>query len=495
MKMVKKGRPVQFFGEICGKMKGLEKIFLLLFLLLPWSVEVDFGFWKMNLPSEILILAAAVLLFFRMDEISKFGIQNPNLTTLSFRRNLPKNEFKISISNLGRCLQHDNQVKNSGFGFFKNFNYLLVFSSLWIFWLAVSTVFSTMPLVSLKYFIVEFGQWMVFFLGIFCFPKLWEKALPLFIFSMVGVVGFSMTTHFFYDFRPDQSNLAPMPFFSDHTMYSAVLAMLLPWVFIIPGRSRWAIFAIFLVGIFFSFCRAAWLSVAAIGLIYLGIFLFSNLKIFKKSSNFGLAILLFALFSSVFYLNLNKNTSSPADGNARDVASQIRSMTNFTTDVSNLERLNRFRCALRMAADRPIFGFGIGTFQFQYLKYQRPPEMTRLSITEPILERKPSNFGRGGEAHSEYLKALAETGLPGFLIWMAMAGLAVFTCLRGVFSKNLNENERKIYVVALLSLTTFLIHGLANNFLHDGRVAALFWGQLAFLEGGIYSARTKNGSE
>jgi hypothetical protein len=40
-----------------------------------------------------------------------------------------------------------------------------------------------------------------------------------------------------------------------------------------------------------------------------------------------------------------------------------------------------------------------------------------------------------------------------------------------------------------MSLTTFFMHGLFNNFLHDGRVAALIWGQVALLAGFNFSEK------
>ena len=59
----------------------------------------------------------------------------------------------------------------------------------------------------------------------------------------------------------------------------------------------------------------------------------------------------------------------------------MSSVGNITTDVSNLERLNRYSCAWRMFQDRPITGFGAGTFPIAFLPYQRQEEMTRISVT------------------------------------------------------------------------------------------------------------------
>ena len=58
------------------------------------------------------------------------------------------------------------------------------------------------------------------------------------------------------------------------------------------------------------------------------------------------------------------------------------SVTNLNTDVSNIERLNRWVSALRMFEERPFTGFGPGTYQFTYLPFQEKRLANRL--TEPI---------------------------------------------------------------------------------------------------------------
>lgn len=46
------------------------------------------------------------------------------------------------------------------------------------------------------------------------------------------------------------------------------------------------------------------------------------------------------------------------------------SVTNIQTDASNMERLNRWVSALRMFEERPMFGFGPGSYQFTYIPFQ-----------------------------------------------------------------------------------------------------------------------------
>lgn len=94
--------------------------------------------------------------------------------------------------------------------------------------------------------------------------------------------------------------------------------------------------------------------------------------------------------------------------------------TGVTSDASVLERFNRWRCSLLMAADRPLMGFGPGTFEREYGVYQRDRDRTVWS----------TNDGDLGDAHSEPLGRLAEEGLPGLTLQFALLGVMLWTGFR-----------------------------------------------------------------
>lgn len=74
-------------------------------------------------------------------------------------------------------------------------------------------------------------------------------------------------------------------------------------------------------------------------------------------------------------------------------------------------RTPAFAAAWEMFRDRPVFGFGPGTYGFWYLPY-------KLELTErdPRLRRVAWNFG---QAHNDHLQTLAVSGLPGYAIFIA----------------------------------------------------------------------------
>ena len=386
----------------------LARIYALLFALLPWSVDVSFGAWNLRVPAEPLIAVAGIGL----------------LITCVRQRIWPV----------------------------KGLAWLPV---LWVAWAAVAAACSTMPLVSWKYWLVDTGQCWVFFAGLLLWPELWLRLARLFAYSLAGVALYTMIHHGLFHFRPDQAMLAPIPFFADHTVYSAVLALALlgfntrswagrpvndTWALGIPG---W-IPGVFALGLFLSFSRAAWLSLLLAGFA-------GSLIVYRKRWSWLAFAALLLLVAGFFF---------------RDKIS-----ARLAADVSSMERLNRYSCAVRMAEDRPWTGFGPGTFMFQFLPYQRPAEMTRISITTPIARRGPENFGRGGGAHSEYLRALAELGWPGLILWLLVVGCSLLAgTVRYI------QTGQFIYLALTLGLLSFFAHGLVNDFLHDARVAALVWG-------------------
>ncbi len=335
-------------------------------------------------------------------------------------------------------------------------NFILKTSLIWVGWLAISACFSTMNVVSWKYWVVEAGHWWVFAVGLAAFPDLWPKAIRLFLLSMAGLVVYTLIHHSFYDFRTDQALLAPMPFFPENTLYAATLAMV---IFLGKGEmqerknraskmTEMTLPLLFVGGLFFSFCRAAWASVLVAGIIGFFLIFREKQRWVTMSAGGFLLIVGFASSDWLFY--------------------------EMRKDVSMLERLNRFSCAWRMTQERPLAGFGPGTFQFQYIPFQKQEEMTRISAKKPVLEKSPDTYGRGGGAHSEFFQALAETGWPGLAIWAALVFTVLWQGFKRFFQKG-NKENRAFALALTLSLLTFFLHGIFNNMLHDGRIAALFW--------------------
>jgi len=224
------------------------------------------------------------------------------------------------------------------------------------------------------------------------------------------------------------------------------------------------VFLLFCAGILFSYSRASWLSliVAAGGFIILA---------FRLKFRFilaGLILLLgvFALYQTEIVMRLERNQQESSG----DFAEHVQSITNITSDASNLERINRWRSAYRMYEERPVFGWGPGTYQFVYAPFQRSEDYTIIT----------THFGDLGNAHSEYIGPLSESGLPGMLSFIGLA-LAVLATGVKLYKKAPDREMRLIALGLTLGFITYLAHGLLNNFLDTDKASVPFWGMMAIL--------------
>lgn len=264
------------------------------------------------------------------------------------------------------------------------------------------------------------------------------------------------------------------PFYNDHTSYGAVLAFLLPVLvalFLFIKReeinTRFLMALLILLFIFatvVSYTRATWVSILG----SIGVWAIIKLRIRFEIVLAG-AVLLVAFFFSIrsqLMVQLEQNRVESSG----ELSEHVQSISNISTDQSNLERINRWSCAIRMWRDKPIFGFGPGTYQFEYGRYQRSYEKTRIS----------TDFGTMGNAHSEYLGPLSEAGIFGLLSVLLIIGTTIYTGLRVHFSAK-KRSIRIFSLAVLVGLFSYYLHGLLNNFLDTDKLSALFWGYTAML--------------
>ncbi len=134
-----------------------------------------------------------------------------------------------------------------------------------------------------------------------------------------------------------------------------------------------------------------------------------------------------------------------------------------------------------MFHEKPVFGWGPGTYKFKYAPFQISSEKTAIS----------TDLGEMGNAHSEYIGPLAESGLPGSLSFIAIAVAGLITGFR-VFRRLKPGNMKNLVLSLILGLITYLIHGTLNNFLDTDKASALFWGFIAvFVSLDIYTAESE----
>lgn len=218
------------------------------------------------------------------------------------------------------------------------------------------------------------------------------------------------------------------------------------------------------LAIVLSYTRAAWVSL--VGVLFLYVMVQIKLRWWVVAM-LGLAMLgSFFAFQDQVLMELEKNRQDSSD----DLAEHVNSISNVATDASNLERINRWSAALRMFQERPVFGFGPGTYKFHYAPYQHSSQLTIIS----------TNFGDLGNAHSEYFGPLAEMGILGMISFLLIIGIAIYKFI--VVYYDTKSREMKLVIMGIfLGFTTYIVHGILNNYLDLDKANVPFWGFLALL--------------
>jgi O-antigen ligase len=414
---------------------SIDKLIMFIVLVIPLSVEMrekDIGM-ALSLPAEPLIIATMILFVF------KALIEN------TFDARIWRHPVTISI-----CL-------------------LLL-------WGLITSVSSEIPLVSFKnmfnkfWFIIPF-----YFLGTHLFKE--KKNITrfgwMYVIGLIAVIAYTTYNHAQWGFEKDPAHWVMTPFYYDHTQYGVMLAFFVPFLVGYQFINRHQLFvkilvflalAVVVTGLILSNSRAAWLSVV-VALGFFIIFVFKIRWYFIAGLVGVVAIFLMANWTSIIQkLEKNKQDSSV------DFTENIQSMSNIRTDASNLERLLRWNCALRMFRERPVFGWGPGTYSFVYAPFQKSYELTIIS----------TNFGDGGNAHSEYLGPLSEQGVMGLVNVLLIIITVFYTGSRIIFSKA-DRRVRLLAMMILLSLISYWFHGFLNNFLDTDKAAGPYWGFIAML--------------
>ncbi|MBL4657216.1 MAG: O-antigen ligase family protein [Flavobacteriales bacterium] len=356
-------------------------------------------------------------------------------------------------------------------------------------WMTFTAATSEMPLVSFKYLIARI--WFVvpfYFLALQLFKSYGNisKFVWAYIIPLILVIGYTTVGLWQTGFDEELSQSVMTPFYPSHTSYGAIIAMFLPFVIagiVKPQAMRMtqatalAVAAIFASAILFSYSRAVWVSIPAAFGLFLVIRFKINLKILITA--FLVVVSLLAVNMDEIIMDMSKNKQDSSE----EFVENFQSISNITTDDSNTERLNRWSSAIAMFLERPLVGWGPGTYQFQYAPFQEAKNLTLIS----------TNAGNLGNAHSEYIGPMAEGGL---IAGLSILAIVLYFVYMGVTLSLFAEQEpvRIMALCILLGMTTYFVHGLLNNYLDIDKASVPFWGFMAIMTAlDLYQGRTRKG--
>jgi O-antigen ligase len=261
------------------------------------------------------------------------------------------------------------------------------------------------------------------------------------------------------------------PFFNDHTAFGSALAFCIPVIICFLFRRKHSgiiktglliLLFLFSAAFIFSYSRAAWLSLFAAALVVSVLLFKISWKIVLPATICIIVTISMSWSGLIMQLNENKQESSS------NIQKHLQSIANVRSDVSNMERINRWKSAIRMFREKPLMGWGPATYQFKYAPFQIASEKTVIS----------TNYGEGGNAHSEYLGSLVDSGIPGLILYIL---LLFFSVRKGIiiWKTHWDKQIRNIALALVAGLVTYVVHGILNNFLDTDKISALFWGMIA----------------
>lgn len=207
--------------------------------------------------------------------------------------------------------------------------------------------------------------------------------------------------------------------------YACAIVVFLPLniYYLIKNTKKiyWLGFILVFINLIFTFIRISWI-VAAIQVI-------SAFFLFRSKKLYIIGLLLFPIC----------------------IVMAAKIIERLVIDTSVLGRYELSQYGFNLFKSNPVFGIGPGTF---------------LKITE-------SQFGREMNAHNDYMKMFAETGIFGGLSYLIL----LFTHL--VFAvKNLKKND--LAKVTFLTLIGFMIFSVTSNAFSG---SYFFWGLLGIYTG------------
>lgn len=408
-----------------------KTLYFLLWATIPLSTEVEFGSIGTDLPDEILMIVLMGI------AIALFIYKAP---TLSMRMML----HPITL--------------------------LLI---LHVAWIGITTITSTQTVISVKFLVAK-----LWYVGTFYFltyylmraqrdVRTWLTWLIVPVLFTIAVV---WAKHYSSGFSFETVEEMMKPFYRNKVDYALMLGVIIPFVWIF--RDNWkgkytgaVIVGVLFVAMYFAYTRAAYLGLIT-GVIGLLIIRTRTLKYALLLSLAGLAIILVNLSKDNRYIDFapdyNKTISH------RDFDNLIEA-TYKLEDISSMERVYRWIAGFYMIGDKPVFGFGPGSFYESYMPYTDKHFITYVS----------DNPERSG-IHNYFLMTATDQGLPGLVIFVMLL-IVVLIKAQWLYHRLEDGFPKKMLSACTVTLFFILFILLLNDMVETDKVGSFFFFCLAMI--------------
>lgn len=344
-------------------------------------------------------------------------------------------------------------------------------------WIILTTITSKDVFISVKFVLAKI--WYVttfYFLAslIFKNPKRIKKMVWVVTLPMVFTILVILYRHAEFGFSFISINKVVSPFYRNHVSYACLVALVFPMVWMAAQwYRRWSwkwwvlVFAVVisLVGIYFSYTRAAYVTI----FMALGAYFIISWRLVK----YTLLVAMVGAFSLIGYLSYNNTYLDYAPNYDKTITHKnfdnLLEATYKGEDISTMERVYRWIAAFYMSKEARLTGYGPGNF----VNFYKPHAVTSF-IT--YVSDNPERSG----VHCYYLMTLVEQGLPGFIIFMTLL-FAVFIKGENVYHSTNNAERKNLVMLALLSLVTMSGLLLINDMVETDKLGPFFFMTFAII--------------
>jgi O-antigen ligase len=446
---------------------------VVLVVIAGFAVAKD-AWWLFGLP-VLACLAAITLLDYRWLYFAFFGLV-PFSTEVDLPgglgTDLPTEPIMLALTGIAVVLALMRWREVDTRYITHSFTLILVVHILWI---LVTAVLSTHPVISFKFLLAKLWYVIPFYamtIYILRDDRMIEWCWRLFFVGLAVSVSTVVIRFIPYNFEFKYIEKIMQPFFRNHVNYAAIMAVSLPWLWALWQRSGGKLMSWSLVGIvffatatYYSYTRAAIASIPIAIIMYYVIKL-RLLRVVVGFASIGAIVLLAHLLTDRNWLEYAPDYTKTVSHRSFD---DLLSATAKGEDISTMERVYRWVAAGRMIADKPLHGFGPGSFYESYRPYT-------VTAFKTYVSDNPQKSG----IHSYYLMTWVDQGVIGLLIFLL---LTVWPLLYGERLYHLIEDGGdKIWLMAsLLCLIVIDVIILINDLLEVDKVGPLYFFSLAII--------------
>ncbi len=342
------------------------------------------------------------------------------------------------------------------------------------FWIIFTSVISQEPMISFKYTLAK-SWYLICFIII---PLLLFKDVKDFktwglvvIIPLVLTIIIILARHSQYGFTFSTINNAVIPIYRNHVDYACCLGILLPYVWFMRGwfenkwvkRFLWVALGLMLIGIYFSYTRAAWLCVP----LSVGAFMIIRMRLMRIAIPIALAfgiMLVGWLAYDNNYISYSPNYEKTiTHKNFDDLVSATYNME----DISTVERFYRWVAGYYMVLEKPWAGFGPASFYNIYHSYVDRHFTTYVSDN-------PEHSGM----HNYYLMVAVEQGMIGLLIFLVLL-VAVLLIGEQTYHKMSPGPKKQFLMAALISFCSNLFILTLNDTVETDKLGTFFFLSIA----------------